>query len=179
MVSRRCIMFVENVLNHYGVKYLSVKLGRIEIRDPITESQYTQIQTALSKSGLDIITDKKKILVERIKTTIIELIHYSDKESKINFSTYLSLKLNYSYTYLSTVFSDNEGITIEHFIIIHKIERVKELIMYNELNVSEIACKLHYSSTAHLSNQFKKETGVTPSFFRATKEKKLKNLEDL
>ncbi|WP_321332204.1 AraC family transcriptional regulator [uncultured Bacteroides sp.] len=172
-------MFVENVLKRYGVSYLSVQLGKIEIRDQVTRNQYTQIQDALLKFGLDIITDKKKILIEKIKTSIIELIHNPDKQSKINFSAYLSCKLKYNYTYLSNVFSENEGITIEHFIIRHKIERVKELILYNELNISEIANKLHYSSTAHLSNQFKKETGITPTFFKGLKEKELKKPADI
>ena len=123
--------------------------------------------------------DKKSVLIEKIKDIVIEMVHYEDELPKVNFSDYLTEKLGYNYTYLANLFSETEGTTIEHFIIIHKIERVKELIIYDELNLTEIAWKLHYSSVAHLSNQFKKVTGLTPSFFRSLKDKKRNNLENL
>jgi AraC-like DNA-binding protein len=123
--------------------------------------------------------DKKAILIEKIKNVIIEMVHYSDEMPKTNFSDYLSKKLEYDYTYLSNLFSETEATTIEHFIMLHKIERVKELIIYDELNLTEIAFKLHYSSVAHLSTQFKKITGLTPSFFKSLKDKKRNTLEDV
>ena len=123
--------------------------------------------------------DKKSVLIEKIKDVVIEMVHYEDELPKVNFSDYLAEKLGYNYTYLANLFSETEGTTIEHFIIIHKIERVKELIIYDELNLTEIAWKLHYSSVAHLSNQFKKITGLTPSFFKSLKNKKRNNLENL
>ena len=124
------------------------------------------------ESGLELIEDKKAVIIEKIKNVIIEMIHYEDEIPKVNFSDYLSSKLNYNYTYLANLFSETEAITIEHYIIMHKIERVKELIVYDDLNLSEIAWKLHYSSVAHLSHQFKKVTGLTPSFFKSLKNKK-------
>jgi AraC-like DNA-binding protein len=123
--------------------------------------------------------DKKAILIEKIKNVIIEMVHYTDELPETNFSDYLSKKLNYDYTYLSNLFSETEATTIEHFIMLHKIERVKELIIYDELNLTEIAFKLHYSSVSHLSNQFKKITGLTPSFFKSLKDKKRSTLEDV
>ena len=123
--------------------------------------------------------DKKSILIERIKKVIVELVHYSEDPLNINFSDYLSQKLNYDYTYMANLFSESQGVTIEHFLIVHKIERVKELLVYDELNITEIAWKMHYSSVAHLSNQFKKITGLTPSFFKKIKDKKRGNLEDV
>jgi AraC-like DNA-binding protein len=123
--------------------------------------------------------DKKAILIERIKNVIVEMVHYADDLPKTNFSDFLSAELNYDYNYLSNIFSETQGVTIEHFIILHKIEKVKELIIYNELNLTEIAWKLRYSSAAHLSSQFKKITGLTPSYFRSLKKKKLVLLEDL
>ena len=123
--------------------------------------------------------DKKAIIIEQIKNAIVSLVHYSDDLPKMNLSDYLSKKLNYDYTYLSNLFSETEGTTIEHFLLIHKIERVKELIIYDELNLTQIAWKMHYSSIAHLSHQFKKITGLTPSFFKSLKEKKREVLENL
>jgi AraC-like DNA-binding protein len=137
------------------------------------------LKRQLLKSGLELLDDKKSILIERIKSVIIELIHYSDEIPKVNFSEYLSEKLHYDYTYLANVFSEVKGTTIQQFIIMHKIEKVKELLLYDELNLTEISYKLHYSSVSHLSNQFKKITGLSPSFFKQLKQKRMKNLEDL
>ncbi len=179
MVSLRCKMLVREELNKLGIEYTTVNLGEVEVKDDLTKIQHDQISSALLNAGLELMDDKKSMLIERIKNVIIEMIHYSDEVPKINFSVYLSEKLNYDYTYLSNLFSEIEGTTVEHFILLHKIERVKELIIYDELNLTEIAAKLHYSSVAHLSNQFKKITGLTPSFFKILKLKKRNTLENL
>ena len=179
MVSLRCKMVVKEQLNTLGIKYLSINLGQVELMEPINPVDREKIRTALLKSGLELMDDKKSILIEKIKGIVVEMIHYEDELPKVNFSDHLSKKLNYSYTYLANLFSETEGTTIEHFIIIHKIERVKELIIYDELNLTEIAYKLHYSSVSHLSNQFRKITGLTPSFFKSLKDKKRSNLENM
>ncbi|MBB6004402.1 AraC family transcriptional regulator [Arcicella rosea] len=179
MVSLRCKMLVKEVLNNLDIQYTTVSLGEVEVNDDLTKLQHDQIRIALLNAGLELMDDKKSMLIEKIKNVIIEMIHYSDEVPKINFSVYLSEKLNYDYTYLSNLFSETEGTTVEHFILLHKIERVKELIIYDELNLTEIAAKLHYSSVAHLSNQFKKITGLTPSFFKMLKLKKRSTLENL
>src|SRR5690242_7869667 len=151
---------------------IRVDLGEAEIREDITKEQQNQLKAALIKWGLELMDDKKSMLIEKIKSVIIELVHYSDEQLKNNFSNYLSQKLNYDYTYLSNLFSEVEGTTIEHFMITHKIEHVKELLVYDELSLTEIAWKLHYSSVAHLSNQFKKITGLTPTHFKQLKQKR-------
>ncbi len=182
MVSLRCKMLVKEELKKMGIWYVIVDLGTVEILEDITEEQREQLNKNLLKSGLELLDNKKSILIEKIKTLIIEMIHYSefDEVSKIKFSNFLSEKLDYDYTYLSSIFSEIKGITIEQYIIINKIERVKELILYNELSLSEIANKLHYSSVAHLSAQFKKITGLTPSFFKQlAQNRKRIALEDL
>ena len=179
MVSLRCKLMVKEELKKLGLNYVSVDLGVVEIMESITKEQRAQLRENLRASGLDLLEDKKSILIEKIKNVIIEMIHYSDEIPKVNYSDYLSEKLHYDYTYLANTFSEVKGLTIQQFIIIHKIERVKELLIYNELTLSEIAHKLHYSSVAHLSNQFKKITGLTPSFYKDLKEKRKKNLEDL
>jgi AraC-like DNA-binding protein len=148
-----------------------VELGEAEVMDNVSGPKYKQIRIALSALGLQLIDDKKSMLIEKIKHVIIEMVHYSDEQLKTNFSEYLCKKLQYDYTYLANIFSEAEGITIEKFIIAHKIERAKELMVYDELNLTEIAWKLHYSSVGHLSNQFKKVTGLTPSFFKQLKQK--------
>ncbi|MCK9398839.1 MAG: helix-turn-helix domain-containing protein [Bacteroidales bacterium] len=179
MVSIRCKMVVKSELDKLGLHYGVVDLGEVQIRESITAEQRARLKTALLKSGLELMDDKKAILIEKIINVIIEMIHYADELPKTNFSDYLSEKLNYDYTYLANLFSETKGITIEHFIILHKIERVKELIIYDELNFSEIAWKLHYSSVAHLSHQFKKITGLTPSFFKSLKRKKRLTLDNV
>jgi AraC-like DNA-binding protein len=179
MVSIRCKMMVKEELKKLGLHYGGVELGEVQIKENINAEQRAQLKTALLKSGLELMDDKKAILIEKIKNVIIEMVHYEDELSKTNFSDYMSEKLNYDYTYLANLFSETKGITIEHFIILHKIERVKELIIYDELNLSEIAWKLHYSSVAHLSHQFKKITGLTPSYFKSLKRKKRNTLENV
>jgi YesN/AraC family two-component response regulator len=179
MVSIRCKMVVKAELKKLGLHFTTVDLGVVEIMENITQEQREQIKTDLLKSGLELMDDKRAILIEKIQNVIVEMVHYEDELTKVNFSDYLSEKLNYDYTYLANLFSETKGITIEHFIILHKIERVKELIIYDELNLSEIAWRLHYSSVAHLSNQFKKITGLTPSYFKTLKHKKRSTLEDV
>lgn len=179
MVCIRCKMVVKQELKKLGLRYAVVNLGEVEILENISVQQREAFRLALIKFGLELMDDKKSVLIERIKNVVVELIHYSDEELKINFSEYLSEKLNHDYTYLANLFSDVEGTTIEHFIIIHKIERVKELLVYDELSLKEISYKMHYSSTAHLSNQFKKITGLTTSHFKRLKNYRRRGLEDL
>ena len=163
-------MVVKQQLKKLSLHYITVELGEVEILEIISNAQLIEFKTALVKYGLELLDDKKSILIEKIKKVIVELIHYSDEPAKVNFSDYLSEKLNHDYTYLANLFSEVEGINIEHYIIMHKIERVKELLVYDELSLTEISYKLHYSSVAHLSNQFKKITGLTPSHFKRFKE---------
>lgn len=179
MVSMRCKMVVKDELQKLGIKYPIVDLGTIEIQENITIDQQKELKVKLLKFGLELLDDKKSILIEKIKNVIIEMIHYSDELPVINYSDYLSEKLRYDYTYLSNIFSEVKGITIQNFIIKHKIEKVKELLLYDELNLTEISYSLHYSSVAHLSNQFKKVTGLSPSFYKQLKPKRRYNLESL
>ena len=179
MVSLRCKMVVKEELNNLNLHYLNISLGEVEIMENLTEKQHDDLKAALKKSGLELMDDKKSVLLEKIKNVVVEMVHYTDEVPSVNFSDYLHEKLHYDYTYLANLFSETEGITIEHYIMNHKIERVKELIIYDELNLTEIAQKLHYSSVAHLSNQFKKITGLTPSFFKSLKDKKRKSLDNM
>lgn len=172
-------MLVKSELDKLGLHYKVVDLGEVEIEENITPEQTVQLRTALLKSGLDLMDDKKSVLIEKIKNVIVEMVHYEDEFPRIKNSEYIGKKLNHNYTYLANLFSEATGTTIEHYIIIHKIERAKELIMYDELKLTEIAWKLNYSSVAHLSNQFKKITGLTPTFFKHLKTKRLTSLEDL
>ena len=179
MVCIRCKMSVESELKKLGLHYSYIELGETEIMEDLTAEQLKQLGNALEKSGLQLMDDKKSILVERIKTTIIDLVHFRDDQIRVNLSDYLSEKLNHNYTYLSNLFTEVRGTTIEKFYLSHKIEKAKELLVYDELNLSEIAHKLHYSSVAHLSNQFKKMTGLTPSHFKNLKHKKRITLGNL
>jgi AraC-like DNA-binding protein len=171
-------MVVASELEKLGIPYANLEIGVVDTKIEITEAQKEELNTALKKSGLELMGDKKSQLIERIKNVIIELIHYSDEEIRINFSDFLSEKLKHDYTYLSNLFAEVTGTNIQQFIIKHKIERAKELLVYDELNLSEIAWKLHYSSVQHLSNQFKKVTGLTPSHFKALKDKRRDSLSD-
>ena len=172
-------MVVKEELKKLGLHYTTVELGEVEIMEDISVEQHDQFQVALLKSGLELMDDKKSILIQKIKNVIVELIHYSDEPLTVNFSDYLSQKLDHNYTYLANLFSEVQGTTIEKFIIAHKIERVKELLVYNELNLTEIAYLMHYSSVAHLSAQFKKVTGLTPTHFKQLRDKRLNMLENL
>ncbi|SIT27945.1 AraC-type DNA-binding protein [Filimonas lacunae] len=179
MVSLRCKLIVKAELENLHIHFSELGLGEVLIQEELSARQMIELSTNLSKSGLELLEDRKGILIERIKNVIIEMIHYSEEPPVNNFSAYLSNKLHYDYNYLSTLFSEMEGVTIGNFMMAHKIERVKELLIYNEMSLTMIAAKLHYSSVAHLSNQFKKVTGVTPSCFKNRKHKRLIALEDL
>ncbi len=170
---------VKDELEKLGIQFVAVELGDIDLRENISEEQRNQLAVALKKLGLELMDDKKSIIVEKIKNVIIETIHYSDEALKINFSKHLSEKLQFDYTYLANLFSETTGTTIENFTINHKIERVKELLIYNELSLTEISYMLNYSSVAHLSNQFKKVTGLTPTFFKLIKRKRHSTLENV
>lgn len=179
MVSLRCKMMVKEELKKLGLHYVIVDLGMVEVLENISEVQRAQLKENLLKSGLELLDDKKNILIERIKNVITEMIHYTDELPNMNFSDYISDKLGYDYTYLANIFSEVKGLTIQQYIIINKIERVKELLIYDELTLTEISYKLHYSSVGHLSNQFKKITGLTPTYYKELKNKRRQNLEDL
>ena len=179
MVSNRCKMAVKEELKKLGLHFIVVDLGEIEIMENISVEVREQLKLQLHNSGLELMDDKKAILIEKIKNAIVEMVHHSDEMIKINFSEYLSQKLNHDYTYMSNLFSEVQGSTIEHFIILHKIERIKEYIIYDELTISEIAWKLNYSSVAHLSNQFKKVTGFTPTHFKQLKDKRRTSIEEI
>lgn len=179
MVSLRCKMVVHQELERLGIKNAVVDLGTVELLDDISAEQRQILKENLLKTGLEVLDSKKSILIEKIKNVVIEMIHYSDALPKENFSDYVSEKLGYDYTYLANTFSEVKGMTLQHFIIINKVEKVKELLLYDELNLTEISYQLNYSSVAHLSNQFKKITGLSPSFYKQLKQKRLGNLEDL
>jgi AraC-like DNA-binding protein len=179
MVCIRCKMVVKEELAKLGLHFTRVDLGEVEIVEKISFDQLNLFKAALLRSGLELMDDKKSVLIQKIKNVIIELVHYSEEPLTINFSEFLSQKLNHDYTYLANLFSEVQGITIEKFLIMHKIERVKELLVYNELNLTEIAYLMHYSSVAHLSTQFKKITGLTPSHFKKLKDKRRSMLEDV
>jgi len=177
MVSLRCILKVKEELKKLGIWYVVVDLGVIEILEEISDEQREQLKKNLKKSGLELLDDNKSILIERIKNVVVEMIHYSEELPKVNFSDYISEKLGYDYTYLSNIFSEVKGITLQQYIIIHRIEKVKEMLLYDELNLTEISYRLQYSSVAHLSNQFKKITGLTPSFYKQMKHKQKRVLK--
>lgn len=170
MVSSRCKMLVKAELDKLELDYAYIELGEVKLNKPINRDQYKALQASLMKAGLELIEDKKAILAEKIRVAIVELIHYSDDFSKVNFAEHISQKLGHHYSYLTTVFSEVNNMTIEHYVIIHKIERTKELLLYGDLTLTEISHRLNYSSVAHLSGQFKKITGMTPSRFKKLKE---------
>lgn len=179
MVSLRCKMLVKKELESLDIPFHSVELGVIDTIENVSPEQLKVLKENLLASGLEIIEDRKSILIERIKIVIIEMVHYTDVLPNVNYSDYITGKLHLDYTYLSNIFSEEMGTTIQHFIIMHKIERVKELLLYNQMNLSEISYKLNYSSVAHLSGQFKKVTGLTPSQYRELKVKRESPLENL
>jgi len=179
MVSNRCKMAVKEVLNKMKLHFILVDLGEVDIMEDISAEQLEIIKLELFTSGLELMDDKKAILIEKIKNIIIEMVHHSDEVMKVNLSDFLSKKLKYDYTYMANLFSEVQGTTIAQFLISHKIERIKELIIYDELNISEIAWKMNYSSVAHLSNQFKKVTGLSPSHFKQLKDKRRTPIEEV
>lgn len=179
MVSLRCKMIVKSELAGMGLRVKVVELGEVEIEEELDDRAYNTLQSALQSYGLELMEDKKSILIEKIKNIIVEMVHYSDELMTVNFSDYLRTKLNYDYNYLSNLFSEVKGTTIEQYIISHKIERAKELLIYDRLTLTEIAYQLNYGSVSHLSRQFKKVTGLTPSFFKQMKHKRLQAREEL
>jgi AraC-like DNA-binding protein len=179
MVSNRCKMAVKEVLTNLGLHFIVVDLGEVDIMENISLEQREQLKLDLLSSGLELMDDKRAILIEKIKNAVVEMIHHADEQLKTNFSDFLSTRLNHNYTYLANLFSEVQGMTIEQFIIAHKIERIKELIIYDELNITEIAWKMNYSSVAHLSNQFKKATGLSPSHFKQLKVKRRSPIEEI
>lgn len=179
MVSIRCKMVVKDALEKLGLHYVILDLGTVEVMKDLTEMEREKLRKMLLMSGLELMDDKKAMLIEKIKNIIIEMVHYTDELPKVNYSEYISEKLGLEYTHISKIFSEVKGITIEQFIIAHKIERVKELLLYDELNLTQISYIMNYSSVAHLSKQFKKVTGLTPSFFKQLKDKKRIALENV
>ncbi|KAA9349020.1 helix-turn-helix transcriptional regulator [Larkinella humicola] len=179
MVSVRCKMIVQAIFKKAGLDCEVIDLGEVDVQGGISVGQLNQLRTGLLEAGLELIDDKKHVLIEKVKNVIVELVHYTDELPKMKNSDYISSKLQYDYTYLANLFSEAEGTTIEKYIIAHKIERAKELLRYDELNLTQISYKLNYSSVAHLSNQFKKVTGVTPSCYKQLKQNGRTALENL
>ncbi|HEY1017761.1 MAG TPA: AraC family transcriptional regulator [Sediminibacterium sp.] len=179
MVSQRCKMVVKEELKKMGLHYMVVDLGEVEIMETLQDTQWQSLKEALKVSGLELMDDKRTILIEKIIHVIMEMIHGSEDLPVVNYSSHISEKLNYDYTYLSNLFTEIKGITIQQFIILHKIERIKELIIYDEFNITEIAWKMNYSSVAHLSNQFKKITGFSPTHFKQLKQKRRTPIEEI
>ncbi len=179
MVCIRCEMVVKSELKKHGLHYRLVKIGEAELLESLSDEQRAALDAGLRKSGLELLDDKKSMLVEKIKNIIIELVHYSEDQLKVNLSDLLTEKMHYDYTYLANLFTEVKGSTIEQFYIVHRIERAKELLVYNELSLTEIAYQLHFSSVAHLSGQFKKVTGLTPSVFKKLKNNRRETLNNV
>jgi AraC-like DNA-binding protein len=179
MVSARCKTAVKEILKQLGLHFIVVDLGEVEIMEDLLPTQQEELKMALAKAGLELMDDKRAVLIEKIKNVITDMIHFSEETPRVNYSDYIAEKLDYDYTYLSNIFSAVKGITIQQFIIVHKIERVKELLLYGELNLTEISYVMHYSSVGHLSNQFKKITGLSPSQFRQLKDRKRSPIEEI
>lgn len=179
MVCNRCIMVVKNELEKQGFHVLNISLGEVEIAEDLSETQKAHLDSVLKSFGFELIDDKKSRLIGQIKSSIIEIIHQNESELKTNLSDFLSQKLHHDYSYLSNLFSEVEGTTIEKYFIAQKIEKVKELLVYDELSLSEIAFQMNYSSVGYLSNQFKKVTGLTPTHFKNIKEIKRKPLDEV
>lgn len=179
MVCIRCKMIVKAALEYMNFHVEKVELGEADIEEELSPGQLEQLDTELRKSGIEILESKKSILMEKIKNLIIERVHYIEEPLSTNLSTLLAETLHYDYTYLANLFSMSQGTTIEKFYIAHRVERIKELLLYDELNITEIADLMHYSSVAHMSNQFKKITGLTPSYFKHLKNPHRISLEDI
>jgi YesN/AraC family two-component response regulator len=179
MVSLRCKLLVKSELEKLNIRYNYVNLGEVGLLRPISPTKREKLKEVLHKSGLEVMDDAKTILIEKIINIIVEMVHYADEQPKEKFSVFLERKMGQNYHKLSELFTKTKGVTIEQFIKIHKIERVKELIIYDELNLTEISYLMHYSSVAHLSTQFKQVTGITPTIFKNQSKKERINLEDL
>ena len=179
MVSARCKTAVKEALKKHGLHFILVELGEVDIMENISDEERQLLKIALQELGFELMDDKRSVLIQKIKNVVIDMVHHSDDIIKIKFSEFLSGKLNHDYTYLANLFSEVQGTTIANFIIAHKIERIKELIIYDELSIKEIAWKMNYSSVAHLSNQFKKVTGLSPSHFKQLKDKRRRPIEEI
>jgi AraC-like DNA-binding protein len=179
MVSNHCKLAVKEELKKLGLHFIVVDLGEVEIMEDLSVEKREELKSGLLNAGFELMDDKRAVLIERIINVIIDMVHHTSGIIKVNFSDYLSEKLNHDYTYLSNMFSEVKGITIQQFIIIHKVEKIKELLIYDELNLTEISYKLNYSSVAHLSNQFKKITGLSPSHFKQLKDKRRIPIEEI
>ncbi len=179
MVSNRCKIAVKEELKKLGLHFIFVDLGEVEIMETLSDDQREVLKSSLLNSGFELMDSTKAILIEKIKNVIIQMVHHEDEMIKVNFSDFLSEKLNHDYNYMSKIFSEVKGITIQQFIIIHKIEKIKELLFYDELNLTEISYKLNYSSVSHLSNQFRKITGLSPSQFKNMKDRKRNPIEEI
>lgn len=177
MISRRCKLMVEKELDKLGIRHFASELGAVELLEDLDNENRRRLSASLLESGLELLDDKRAILIEKVKNAIVEMIHHDDHIPLQKYSSHLSQILGYDYTYLSNVFTAVKGISIQQYIILHRIERVKEFILYDELTLTEISQKLNYSSVAHMSNQFKKMTGLTPSVYRQLKKKRTANLE--
>lgn len=177
MVSSRCIHTVKTVLQQLGITYINISLGEVHLTSNVSVTQLRTFKEKIASYGLGIIADRKGMLVERIRSLVVDMIHHHEELPKENYSWYIANKLDQNYTYIANIFSEQTGMTIEQFIISHKIEKVKELLMYKEMSLTQIAFRLNYSSVAHLSNQFKKVTGMNPSAYRQLQQKNRKPLE--
>ena len=179
MVCGRCEMAVKLELERMKIPTISIKLGEVNLSRELTDTEMQELSNNLERLGFELLVDKISKTIEQIKNVIVELVHYQKDQLKVNLSTYLSESLNQDYSALSKLFSDKEGVTIEHYFIAQKIEKAKELLIYDELSLSEIAIALNYSNVAHLSNQFKKVTGFTPTHFKNRKENTRKQIDSL
>lgn len=179
MVCHRCIMVVGDILQRQHIAARAITLGEVELEAPLADSEKARLEQALLAVGFELIDDRKSRIIERIKNIIIRLVHEQDSDTRFTLSEVLASELHHDYNYLSNLFSAVEGTTIEKYYIAQRIERVKELLVYDELSLSEIAFRLNYSSVAYLSNQFKKVTGLTPSHFKTIKENKRQPLDGI
>ncbi len=179
MVCSRCKMVVKEQLKKFGLHPVNVELGEVNISEEINATQKKQLNQVLLSFGFVLIDDKKSRMIEKIKNAIIDLVRYSEEQLKTNLSEHITSQLNHDYNYLSNLFSEVEGTTIEQYFIAQKIEKVKELLVYDEFSLSEIAMQMNYSSVSHLSKQFKKVTGFTPTYFKQLKERKRIPIEEL
>lgn len=179
MACESCKVVVKEALEEMDIHPVKVDLGEIEIKDDISDDEKRELNSRIKKVGLELLEKKQGVLIEKIRSVMVDYVYKSEEKPNVNFSVLLSEKLHHSYTYLANFFSEVEATTIEQYIIALKIERIKELIIFGEHTFSEIAYMLHYSSIAHLSNQFKKVTGLTPTHFKALKEKRRITIQDI
>lgn len=179
MACKSCKVVVKNALDELNLTAIKIELGEIETHEDVTDNQKKKLNSIIKKAGLELLEKKQGLLIEKIRKVVVDYVYNSDVKPQKKFSVLLSEQLGYSYAYLTNFFSEVEAATIEQYVILLKVERIKELIILEEFSISQIANKLHYSSTAHLSNQFKKATGLTPSHFKKLKEKRRITIQEL